>query len=40
MMLAAWKVVSGELTVGDFVLLNTYIIQLSMPLNFLGSSYR
>mmetsp|Transcript_10566 Transcript_10566/g.26622 ORF Transcript_10566/g.26622 Transcript_10566/m.26622 type:complete len:697 (-) Transcript_10566:7-2097(-) len=40
MMLAAWKVVTGDLTVGDFVLMNTYILQLSMPLNFLGSSYR
>ena len=30
----------GKLTVGDYVLFGTYIMQLMVPLNFLGSLYR
>ncbi|MBL4807355.1 MAG: ABC transporter ATP-binding protein/permease [Rhodobacteraceae bacterium] len=40
MVMAANGVQDGTLTVGEFVGVNTYMIQLVMPLNFLGSVYR
>ncbi|MBB2173957.1 ABCB family ABC transporter ATP-binding protein/permease [Gluconacetobacter asukensis] len=39
MLLAAHDVGQGRLTVGRFVLVNTYLMQLYLPLNFLGSIY-
>ncbi|MBV9249732.1 MAG: ABC transporter ATP-binding protein/permease [Acetobacteraceae bacterium] len=39
MLMAANGVQSGEMTVGKFVLVNTYLMQLYQPLNFLGMVY-
>jgi len=40
MVMAGNGVVTGAMTVGDFVLVNTFLIQLYVPLGFLGSVYR
>ncbi|EDQ01157.1 ABCB family ABC transporter ATP-binding protein/permease [Shewanella benthica] len=38
--LAAYNVVQGVMTIGDFVLVNAFMMQLFIPLNFLGFVYR
>lgn len=38
--LASSHVVSGSMTIGDFVLINAFMMQLFIPLNFLGFVYR
>ena len=40
MTLAALQVVEGKMTIGDFVLINAFTMQIFMPLNFLGFIYR
>ena len=40
MYMAGAGVVGGTMTLGDFVLVNAYMIQLFLPLNFLGFVYR
>jgi ABC-type transport system involved in Fe-S cluster assembly fused permease/ATPase subunit len=40
LVLAAQGVANGEMTLGDLVLINSYIMQLFMPLGFLGFVYR
>jgi ATP-binding cassette subfamily B protein len=38
--MAAFEVANGNMTIGDFVLVNAFTMQIFMPLNFLGFVYR
>lgn len=40
LLLAAHEVAEGRMTLGDFVLVNAFMMQIFMPLNFLGFVYR
>ncbi|MGR3717267.1 MAG: ABCB family ABC transporter ATP-binding protein/permease [Thermohalobaculum sp.] len=40
MAMMALEVQAGTMTVGSFVMINAFVIQITVPLNFLGSAYR
>ena len=40
MWMAAGGIVDGRMTLGDFVMVNTYLVMLYQPLNFFGFVYR
>lgn len=40
LILAAYEVSEGRMTIGDFVLVNAFMMQIFLPLNFLGFVYR
>ena len=40
MIMAAAGIVQGRMTIGEFVMVNAYMLQLAMPLNLLGTVYR
>lgn len=40
LMIAYSKIVNGSFLVGDFIMINTYILQIYAPLNFLGTFWR
>tara|TARA_B100001123_G_scaffold343931_1_gene390701 strand:- start:12270 stop:14045 length:1776 start_codon:yes stop_codon:yes gene_type:complete len=39
MILAAYQIQGGTMSIGDFIIVNTYLIQLAIPLNFIGFVY-
>ena len=40
LVIAAFDIRNGAMTVGDFVVVNTYLLQVAIPLSILGTVYR
>lgn len=40
MLMSANEVIAGKQTLGHFVMINAFMMQLAMPLNFIGTLYR
>ena len=40
LMMAGKGVVAGDLTLGDFIMLNAFLLQMYIPLRFLGTTFR
>lgn len=40
LLIAVYSINDGTLEVGDFVMINTYMIQLFIPLSYLGTLWR
>jgi ABC-type transport system involved in Fe-S cluster assembly fused permease/ATPase subunit len=40
LLIAFNKIIKGSFKVGDFIMINTYILQMYAPLNFLGTFWR
>ncbi|MCZ2328542.1 ABCB family ABC transporter ATP-binding protein/permease [Bartonella sp. F02] len=40
MLMSSYEILHGKQTLGDFVFIHTLLMQLSIPLNFIGSIYR
>ncbi|HUF56344.1 MAG TPA: ABC transporter ATP-binding protein/permease [Thermohalobaculum sp.] len=40
LVMTAREVMAGTMTIGEFVMVNAYLLQITMPLNFLGTVYR
>jgi ABC-type transport system involved in Fe-S cluster assembly fused permease/ATPase subunit len=40
MMLSGYEVIAGTMTVGEFVMIQTYLTQLATPLHWLGTAWR
>ena len=38
--MSAWEVSQGKQSIGHLVMINAYMMQLSIPLNFIGTLYR
>lgn len=40
LIVASWQLNKGNISIGSFILINTYLLQVYQPLNFLGTFWR